>query len=176
MGKKQKQENENIIEKIRVKYSYAKEDACIDENCELKLNGYADFVILKGEKIINKDVKKCDFIVFINDNEIKIVISEHKTTNFDVYDIIEKLQNSSTPAFQILIENDSINKIHFFFIALAKKWDSDKLQILTNKKYRISLNSKKYMIIPNYCGKSFNDILKKFKTSKHNTSNLITKK
>jgi hypothetical protein len=113
---------------------------------------------LKGEKIC-RNRKICDCIIFIERNgKIIVVIVELKSKTIDVNEVVEKFQNASQVASEILNSCNSGNhKVDFFPIVLAKKWRNIERKKLTDE--RIEFRNRNYLILPKSCGTPLNQIL-----------------
>ena len=91
-----------IINCIKNNYTNAIISRCFEMGCELKLDGFNEYVILKGEKI-RRNMKISDCIIFIKDNFI-IAIIELKSRTIHASEIVSKLTNASKIALNILKE------------------------------------------------------------------------
>lgn len=134
---------------------------CEEQGCKLRLNGFKEILLLKGEKI-NNDKKMCDCIIFIEEEIYSgSSIVELKSKTVHVNEVIQKLSNSAETALNLWKEcSKKINKFELYPIVLAKKWRNSEYKTLTSKK--ISVGGKKYYIVPGKCGSSLLDLLKRF--------------
>ena len=148
----------SFIECIRERFGNSVIKHCKEKGCNLNLENIRNHIILKGEKIC-RNRKICDCIIFIERNgKIIVVIVELKSRNFDVDEVVEKLQNASQVALKILNSCNSGNyKIDFFPIVLAKKWRNIESRRLTDE--RIKFRNRNYLILPKSCGTPLNQVL-----------------
>lgn len=150
-----------VLDCIKDRLGYAIVGCCSEKNCEFVLKGLNNYVVLKGEKIL-QDRKSCDCIIFESSTHFIIGIVELKSKTVHASDILEKLSNSSNSTLKILELCGEVNMdFDFYLIVLAKKWHPSEFKILSNK--RITIKGKKYSIILKRCGISFTQIISMFK-------------
>jgi len=155
----------SFIECIREKFGNSAIKHCKEKGCNLNLENIRNHIILKGEKIC-RNRKICDCIIFIERNgKIIVVIVELKSRTVHVNEVVEKLQNASQVASQILNSCNSGNyKVDFFPIVLAKRWITIESKRLTDE--RIKFRNKNYLILPKSCGTPLHQILNNSKSPK----------
>ncbi len=145
-----------FIQKIKSKYSIAKISRC-NEQCKIDVRNKHNFVMLKGESLVqNQPEKMCDCIVF-QDNK-KIAIIELKTKSLDADKIIDKFTNSGKKSISIATFFDRANKFDLFFILLAKNYGRHaEYQVLHNR--TIKIDGKSYKILLKTCGCALKDFV-----------------
>lgn len=63
------------MNKIRSKHRSSLVSSCCEQGCTLDMKGMKDFVILKGEKISDKE-RMCDCIIFDGKNGVSVSLVE----------------------------------------------------------------------------------------------------
>ncbi len=144
-----------IVQEIKDEYHNAKVDCCTENKCKLHVDTGKNFVILKGELLVNQSKKICDCIIFHDDEKIALV--ELKSHNLDVTDIIEKLTNAGKESSSIATSHGANDPL-FFVILLAKSYKNyvihDKIQKAT-----VKIQGKSYSILAKKCGDSLKKII-----------------
>lgn len=159
----------SIIDALGSIYESAIRTTCSgEENCVLRLDGYNNYIILKGEDVRESSEEICDHLVFINETieELVIAIIEFKTNNVHVDKVAKQIENGSMRAVLILKRGSEIcfdeelkcldNKI-LCHIAVARHWNTTQRKMLIRRK--IMVNGRSYYIRPKECGDLLKDVL-----------------
>ncbi len=146
-----------FLQKIESKYSKAK-ISCCNERCKIHVDRKHNFIMLKGELLVQSQPEKmCDCIIF-QDNK-KIALIELKTSSLDVSAILEKLVNSGKKSISIAKSCERHSDFDLFPILLAKNYSNyfahDRL-----RRSRIKICGKKYVIILGKCGCALKDFVR----------------
>ena len=143
---------------IKSKSDDAVTPRCSEGGCELKLDGLKKYIVVKGDKIC-KDRKICDCIIFTEiDNLPTIGVIELKSKTVHANEVVEKLDNGSKIALDILEKcSDNRLKYEFCHIVLCRRWSSS--EYIAIKSRKIAIRGNKCSIIPKRCGVSFSAVI-----------------
>ncbi len=159
----------SIIDALNEICEKAKETTCSGEgNCTLKLDGYHNYTILKGERARTDSSEISDYLLFINEEveELFIIIVEFKSDHVNVGKVARQIENGSTRALQLLkicskicfngelkcLENKKI-----YHIAIAKRWNTTTRKML--KEIKIQIDGEDYWIRTKECNNLLKDML-----------------
>jgi hypothetical protein len=145
----------SLIDNLKTKYQDNLMARCEESNCKLRLNGCGNYLILKGEELLD-DQKICDCIV-ITENII-IGIVELKSKSFHASEIVEKMYNTSIVALNILNQHKGcLLKYKLCHMILAKSYGTSEYRVLSTRKLTIA--GRRYSILPKRCGVTFSNII-----------------
>ncbi len=146
----------SIVSCIKKRFAYAVIKKCSESNCQLKLNGLSNYIVLKGEKICN-DRKICDCIIFKENHHIIIAVIELKSKNIRASEIREKLTNGREKGLMVLEKCNDNDTIDFFHIVLYKNIRVPEYRVIAAEK--IMINGKRHPVILKKCGESFSKLI-----------------
>lgn len=136
---------------------HAKAKRCCEARCELKLGGIRSLVLLKGELVLS-DRKMCDCILFVVRDGLAVALAELKSKTAHAREIVEKLENASKAALDILAGCvPALAKPRLVFLVLAKSWHRSELKVLTG--HGVSAGGTRYPVLPKKCGASLSQVL-----------------
>lgn len=144
------------LQEIKKKYHHAK-ISCCSEHCNVKIDTKKNHIILKGERLIQKQSRKiCDCIIFQNDK--KIIVIELKSKSINTSDIHEKLCNGGKESLCILGSSGHKSNFTLYFVLLAQSYTSSSM-FQKLRSYKININGKRHNILAKKCGCSLQSII-----------------
>ena len=118
------------------------------------MRGMKDFVILKGEKISDKE-RMCDCIIFDGKNDVSVSLVELKCRMSHAPKIAQKLNNGGKRAEDIL-EQEGL-RVGTVTVAILARW-FHRQDFAILKGLSVAVNGRKYRIHACRCGTSLKSI------------------
>ncbi len=152
----------SFIDLVRERYSCAIINPCKEMGCEIKLSGYENYIILKGEKICQNG-KMCDCIIIIESKDaISFIIVELKNKCAKVSDIEEKfdrgfLKISELEQFFLSTCKKPKKKCKIFPVIIVESWRVQEKKMLKSR--RIPYKGHNYDIYDGKCNSFLKDIM-----------------
>ena len=134
-----------VVKAIRSACAHAVETRCREHTCELHVKGFADHVILKGEKLRPNTVI-CDNLVFASADNVVTAVVEMKSRSVDATEVLGQLGSGSAVAAKLLNDHGAPpHKRPFYPILLCESCHPMERRELSRR--RVGFQGGRYDII-----------------------------